>query len=39
MIGILGQVLGKLGGELIDNFFDTEEEKAINGVQYYFTKK
>jgi len=28
MIGILGPVLGKLGGELIDNLFETEEEKA-----------
>lgn len=28
MIGILGPILGKLGGELIDNLFETEEEKA-----------
>lgn len=28
MIGILGPVLGKLGGELIDNLFETEEERA-----------
>ena len=28
MIGILGPVLVKLGGELIDNLFETEEEKA-----------
>lgn len=28
MIGILGPILGKLGGELIDNLFETEEERA-----------
>lgn len=28
MIGILGPILGKLGGELIDNLFETEDEKA-----------
>ena len=28
MIGILGPVLGKLGGELIDSLFETEEERA-----------
>lgn len=28
MIGILGPVLGKLGGELIDQLFETEEERA-----------
>lgn len=28
VIGILGPILGKLGGELIDNLFETEEEKA-----------
>ena len=28
MLAVLGPVLGKLGGELIDNLFETEEEKA-----------
>ena len=28
MIGMLGPILGKLGGELIDNLFETEEEKS-----------
>ena len=28
MIGALAPIVGKLGGELIDNLFETEEEKA-----------
>ena len=28
MLAVLGPVLGKLGGELIDNLFETEAEKS-----------